>query len=37
MDAGFEEDPAAECVIDSERVSIEQGRDRVLAFLSRWQ
>ena len=37
VDTGFEEDPAAECVIDSERESIEQGRDRVLAFLSRWQ
>lgn len=37
VDIGFEEDPAAECVIDSERESIEQGRDRVLAFLARWQ
>ncbi len=37
VDIGFEEDPAAECVIDSERESIAQGRDRVLALLSRWR
>jgi adenylylsulfate kinase len=36
VDIDFEEDPAAECVIDSERETIEQGRDRVLAFLERW-
>ncbi len=36
VDIGFEEDPAPECVIDSEREDIEQGRDRVLAFLARW-
>ncbi len=37
VDIEFEEDPAAECVIDSERESVEQGRDRVLAFLARWR
>lgn len=36
VDVEFEEDPAAECVIDSESESIEQGRDRVLELLSRW-
>lgn len=37
VDIEFEEDPAAECVIDSERETVEQGRDRVLAFLAGWQ
>ena len=37
VDIEFEEDDAAECVIDSERESVEQGRDRVLAYLARWQ
>ena len=37
VDTEFEEDPSAECVIYSERESIEQGRDKVLAFLARWQ
>lgn len=33
----FEEDPLAECVIYSDRMTIEQGRDHVLAFLDRWK
>ena len=37
VDIEFEEDAAAECVIDSERESVEQGRDRVLAYLGRWR
>lgn len=37
VDTEFEEDPCAECVIYSERESIEQGRDKVLVFLARWQ
>jgi len=36
VDVPFEEDPAAECVVDAERLSIEQGRDAVLAFLRGW-
>jgi adenylylsulfate kinase len=37
VDTPFEENPAAECVIDSEKMSIEQGRDLVLGFLASWQ
>jgi len=37
VDTVFEEDPFAECVIYSERDSVEEGRDKVLAFLARWQ
>jgi len=37
VDTAFEEDPSAECVIYSERDSVEEGRDKVLAFLARWQ
>jgi adenylylsulfate kinase len=36
VDTEFEENPSAECIIDSDRESIEQGRDKVLAFLARW-
>ena len=36
VDVPFEEDPAAECVVDAERLSIEEGRDLVLAFLRAW-
>ena len=34
VDVPFEENPDAECVIDSEEMTIEQGRDSVLAFLN---
>jgi adenylylsulfate kinase len=37
VDTEFEENPSAECLIDSDHESIEQGRDKVLAFLARWQ
>lgn len=36
VDVPYEENPAAECVVDAERLSVEQGRDQVLAFLERW-
>jgi len=36
VDTPFEDNPAAECVIDSDGVSIEKGRDRVLDFLATW-
>ena len=36
VDTEFEENLSAECVIDSDRESIKQGRDRVLALLARW-
>jgi adenylylsulfate kinase len=37
VDAEFEENPSAECVIDSDQESIKQGRDKVLRFLAGWQ
>ncbi|MDM7999623.1 MAG: adenylyl-sulfate kinase [Dehalococcoidia bacterium] len=37
VDTEFEENPAAECVIDSERESVEEGRDKVLSLIARWQ
>jgi adenylylsulfate kinase len=37
VDVPFEEDSLAECIIDSEYMSVEQGRDHVLAFLDRWK
>lgn len=37
IDVPFEENPLAECIIDSDQVSIEEGRDHVLDFLSTWQ
>jgi adenylylsulfate kinase len=37
VDTQFEENPSAECIIDSDHESIEQGRDKVLLFLARWQ
>lgn len=36
VDVPFEVDPNAECVVDAEHHSIEQGRDAVLAFLDAW-
>lgn len=36
VDTPFEEDPAAECVIDSERMTVEEGRDLVLRFILAW-
>ena len=36
VDTEFEENPSAECIIDSDLESINQGRDKVLAFLDRW-
>lgn len=36
VDVPFEENPRAECVVDAEHLSIEQGRDVVLAFLDGW-
>lgn len=36
VDTPFEEDPMAECVIDSEHMTVEEGRDLVLAFLLTW-
>jgi len=37
VDTPFEENPRAECVIESDQVSVEQGRDRVLEFLAKWR
>lgn len=36
VDAPFEEDPTAECVVDAERLTVGQSRDAVLAFLRDW-
>jgi adenylylsulfate kinase len=36
VDVPFEEDPAAECVLDADSLTIEQSRDAVLAFLRGW-
>lgn len=36
VDVPFEADSAAECVVDAEHLTIEQGRDVVLAFLDGW-
>lgn len=36
VDAPFEEDPRAECVVDSEKMSIAEARDKVLAFWDTW-
>ncbi len=36
VDVPFEEDPAAECVVDAEHLTVEQGRDVVLEFLRGW-
>ncbi len=36
VDVPFEENPNAECIIESDRMSIEEGRDRVIEFLKRW-
>jgi len=35
VDVEFEENPAAECVIDSEKEGVEEGRDKVVDFLNR--
>jgi len=37
VDTPFEENPKAECIIDSYQMDIEPGRDHVLAFLAAWQ
>ena len=37
VDTEFEENPSAECIIESDKESIEQGRDKVLALISAWQ
>ena len=36
VDTPFEENPLAECIIESDRESVEQGRDRVLKFIASW-
>jgi len=37
VDVPYEENPAAECVVDAEHLSVEGGRDVVLDFLERWE
>lgn len=37
IDIPFEENPRAECIIESDKVSIDEGREHVLDFLSSWQ
>ena len=37
VDTPFEENPMAECVIESDQTSIEQGQNRVLTFLATWR
>lgn len=36
VDAPFEEDPGAECVVDSEHMTVLEARDRVLEFFDLW-
>ncbi len=36
VDVPFEEDTSAECIIESDRMSIEEGRDLVLEFMEGW-
>ncbi|MFO8010787.1 MAG: adenylyl-sulfate kinase [Dehalococcoidia bacterium] len=36
VDVPFEENPDAECIIESDKVSIEEGSQQVLEFLKRW-
>ncbi|QLA15826.1 adenylyl-sulfate kinase [Desulfolutivibrio sulfoxidireducens] len=36
VDVPFEEDPAAECVVDTGVLTVEQARDEVLRFLGSW-
>jgi adenylylsulfate kinase len=36
VDAPFEADPAAECVLDAAKLTVEQSRDAVLRFLDGW-
>ncbi|HDQ39737.1 MAG TPA: adenylyl-sulfate kinase [Desulfonatronum sp.] len=36
VDVPFEEDPGAECVVDSERMNVIEARDKVLAFWDAW-
>jgi len=36
IDVPFEEDPDAECVIDSDRVKVSEGRDIILSCIHRW-
>lgn len=37
VDAPFEEDPRAECVVHSAEADIDQARDQVLRFLDHWR
>jgi len=37
VDTPFEENPKAECVIESDKMSIKLGRDHVLTFITTWQ
>lgn len=36
VDVPFEADPAAECVVDAAKLTVEQARDAVLRFLDGW-
>jgi len=36
VDAPFEKDPGAECVVDSEHMTVLEARDRVLEFFDLW-
>ncbi|GAB6057223.1 adenylyl-sulfate kinase [Desulfonatronum parangueonense] len=36
VDVPFEEDPQAECVVDSSKLSVVEARDQVLDFLKKW-
>lgn len=37
VDVPFEEDPEAECVVDSDRISVAEARDEVLDFWKAWR
>ena len=37
VDVPYEENPQVECLVDAEHLSIEQGRNLVLAFLDTWR
>ena len=37
VDTPFEENTMAECVIESDQMSVDEGRDHVIAFLTVWQ
>lgn len=36
VDVPFEEDPRAECILESAQLSVPEGREKVLAFLRTW-